>query len=51
MEKNDINQEILNEMFLEIRLIEGENLKTGKYDDKTMVKLICNIIQKHAKEE
>lgn len=51
MEKDDINQDKLNPMFRDIRILEGENLKTQKYNDASMVKKIVYIIQKYAREE
>lgn len=53
MEKNEISREIDNTkllyMFGDIRSLEAENLRTGKYSDRDMVKLIVKIIQKYAK--
>lgn len=51
MEKIEIDNQKTLDMFAQIRLLEAENLKTGKYDDNTMVKLIARIIQKCAKED
>lgn len=50
MERTEIDEKKRTLMYGEIRLLEAENLKTGKYDDKTMVKQICNIIKKYAED-
>ena len=51
MEKSEVDRQKLQSMYLEIRSLEAENIKTGKFDDKTMVRRIAQIIQKYAKEE
>jgi len=51
MEKCDIDRSKLGVMFGEIRILEGENLRTGKHDDKIMAQKIAKIIQIYAKEE
>ena len=50
MEKK-LRQELLNDMYIEIRSLEAENLKTGKYSDSQMVQKIANIIARHANDE
>lgn len=50
MERIKIDEKKRALMYGEIRVLEAENLKTGKYDDKTMVKLISNIIKKYVED-
>ena len=51
MSKENLNDEVLNELYLEIRATEATNAKSGRFDDKTMVKKITNIIYTRVKEE
>lgn len=46
----DVDKDLLNKMYLAIRIEEGNNLKTGKYSDETMVKRIVQIIKIVLKE-
>lgn len=49
MKEKSINNEKMLQMYTDIRLLESENIRTGKLDDKEMVKRIINIINKHAR--
>lgn len=46
-----LSDEVLNKLYLEIRATEATNAKSGRFDDKTMVKKIVNIIYTRVKEE
>ena len=48
---DEINQETVDELYREIRLMEGQNVRTGKYTDKMMVQQIANVIISKVKEE
>lgn len=45
MERNEINEDVERELFAYIRMLEGENLKTKKYDDRKMVSKIMSYIK------
>ena len=45
MSKYDVVQSLLEELFLKVRIIEGQNLKSGKYDDKQIRKMIMKEIE------
>lgn len=45
MSKYDVDQSLLEELFLKVRIIEGQNLKSGKYDDKQIRKMIMKEIE------
>ena len=47
--ENDLNEEVLNRMYLRILMEESKNLRTGKLDDPKMVKQIARIIQMEMK--
>lgn len=55
MSKTNIDMEKLNELFQHIRMYEGENLRTNKYDDEKMIKIIekeiRRIVEKEEKQE
>jgi len=53
MNNNDIqiDQNLLNKMYLLIRIEEANNLKTGKFTDQQMVNRIVQIIQMVLKED
>ncbi len=44
MNSVEVDEEILNRIFTHVRLLEGNNLKTGEFSDKDMVKKIIQII-------
>ena len=46
-----LSDEVLNKLYLEIRAMEATNAKSGRFDEKTMVKKIVNIIYTRVKEE
>ena len=46
MMTNEINDDLEKELFINIRLMEGENLKTKKYSDREMVNRLMKYIQK-----
>ena len=48
---NDLNQQLLKTMFNAIRGAEIKNIKTQKQDDKGMVKIIEDYINKRVREE
>lgn len=52
MESKNMNldEELVKKLYLDIRAVEGRNVKTGQYDDKTMVKMIANTIYRAVKE-
>ena len=47
--ENDLNEEVLNRMYLRVLMEESKNLRTGKLDDPKMVKQIERIIQMEMK--
>ena len=47
--ENDLNEEVLNRMYLRILMEESKNLRIGKLDDPQMVKQIARIIQTEMK--
>lgn len=51
MENKGINNDMLRVMFKSIRKVEDENIKTQKYDNKKMIKMIENYIDKKVREE
>lgn len=52
MSEDKINSELLNNLYNDIRIVEGQNLRTGKWDDNTMRRYIEKRIEKIvAKEE
>lgn len=51
MENKKIDKELLRKMFKSIRKAEDENIKTQKYDNKKMVKMIEEFIEKKTREE
>lgn len=44
MNSVEVDEEVLNRIFTHVRLLEGNNLKTGEFSDKDMVKKIIQII-------
>lgn len=46
----NLDEELVKKLYLDIRAVEGRNVKTGQYDDKTMVKMIANTIYRAVKE-
>lgn len=46
-----VDQNLLNKMYLLIRIEEANNLKTGKFSDQQMVNRIVQIIQMVLKED
>lgn len=48
--KPKINEDVLNNIYLDIRLMEGENLRTKKYSDSQMVTKIIKCIRKNVDE-
>ena len=46
----EVDENILNNIFREVRIVEGINLKTGEYDDKDMVKKIIQIIDSNIRK-
>lgn len=51
MENKGINNDMLRVMFKSIRKVEDENIKNQKYDNKKMIKMIENYIDKKVREE
>ncbi|WP_182436310.1 hypothetical protein [Clostridium sp. AM27-31LB] len=51
MENKKINNDMLRVMFKSIRKAEDENIKTQKYDNKKMIKMIESYIEKKVREE
>ncbi len=49
--ENDLNEEVLEKMYLRIFMEESKNLRTGRLDDNKMVKQIVKIIQLEMKGE
>lgn len=45
-EKIQVEKQVVDEMFNEIRKMENRNVRSNEYSDKQMVDRICNIIQK-----
>lgn len=44
MNSVEVDEEVLNRIFTHVRILEGNNLKTGEFSDKDMVKKIIQII-------
>lgn len=51
MNKYDVDEELLKELFMKIRIKEGQNLRSGKEDDKSMRRAIKNDIEKTVRKE
>ena len=51
MENKKINNDTLKIMFKSIRKAEDENIKTQKYDNKKMIKMIESYIEKKVRKE
>lgn len=51
MENKKINNHTLKIMFKSIRKAEDENIKTQKYDNKKMIKMIESYIEKKVRKE
>lgn len=51
MENKPLDNDMLRVMFKSIRKAEDENIKTQKYDNKKMVKMIEKYIDKKVREE
>ncbi|WP_156922989.1 hypothetical protein [Eubacterium xylanophilum] len=51
MENNKIDKDLLRIMFHSIRKAEDENIKTQKNDNKRMVKIIGDFIDRKVREE
>lgn len=51
MENKKINNDMRRVMFKSIRKAEDENIKTQKYDNKKMIKMIESYIEKKVREE
>ena len=49
-EKIQVEKQVVDEMFNEIRKMENRNVRSNEYSDKQMVDRICNIIQKKARK-
>lgn len=46
----EVDENVLNSIFREVRIVEGINFKTGEYDDKDMVKKIIQIIDSNIRK-
>ena len=44
MNSVEVDEEVLNRIFTHVRILEGNNLKTGEFSDKDMIKKIIQII-------
>lgn len=51
MNENNVDKEKLDDLFNLIRMYEGKNLRTNKYDDDTMIKIIEKEIRKIVDKE
>ena len=51
MENKKINNDMLRVMFKSMRKAEDKNIKTQKYDNKKMIKMIESYIEKKVREE
>ncbi|MBQ2800545.1 MAG: hypothetical protein IJF03_04060 [Lachnospiraceae bacterium] len=51
MSEQEVKNDILNSLYQEIRVVEGQNLRTGKYDDNMMRKFIEKRIEMAVKKE
>ncbi len=51
MNENNVDKEKLDYLFNLIRMYEGKNLRTNKYDDDTMIKIIEKEIRKIVDKE
>ena len=50
-EKIQVEKQVVDEMFNEIRKMENRNVRSNEYSDRQMVDRICNIIQKKARKD
>ena len=50
-EKIQVEKQVVDEMFNEIRKMENRNVRSNEYSDKQMVDRIRNIIQKKARKD
>ncbi len=51
MNENNVDKEKLDYLFNLIRMYEGNNLRTNKYDDEAMIKIIEKEIRKIVDKE
>lgn len=51
MNENNVDKEKLDYLFNLIRMYEGKNLRTNKYDDEAMIKIIEKEIRKIVDKE
>ena len=51
MDENNVDKEKLDYLFNLIRMYEGNNLRTNKYDDEAMIKIIEKEIRKIVDKE
>ena len=51
MSNQEINEKFRNDLYRNIRIEEGRNLRTGRYDDNTMRRYIEQEIRKVVKKE
>lgn len=50
-EKNQVEKQVVKEMFDEIRKMETRNVRSNEYSDKQMVDWICTKIMKKARKD
>lgn len=50
-EKNQVEKQVVKEMFDEIRKMETRNVRSNEYSDKQMVDSICKKIMKKARND
>ena len=48
MSSIEVDEEVLNNIFFDVRVLEGINIRTGEFSDQDMVKKIASIILKEA---
>ena len=48
MSSIEVDEDVLNNIFFDVRVLEGINIRTGEFSDQDMVKKIANIILKEA---
>lgn len=51
MNSIEVNKEVLDKIFMKVRVLEGKNLRTAEFQDKDMVKTIINIIDAEIEKE
>lgn len=51
MNNNELNQNVINRLYSRIRILESQNIKTKKYSDKDIIKIMTKLIQTEVEGE